>query len=431
MHHRSGAALGAVAVLCHLAAAPAASAAASELTLEAALDAARSGSPEIRRAEAAVEEARGRLVRARTYPHNPRIEAEGAERSGADGSTTDRGIAVAQELEIAGQRGKRVAVSREALKAAAERLERTRRRVLATVERTFAEAVRARDLLEVARADVELTRNLLSFEERRLEAGAGTRIDVNLARAAAGRAVRRFQEAKASWLESRARLAEAAGLDPSAPPRPTGELPGAPSSLPPLEELTRRALAERADLAALRRERSRSERRVTLERSLASPNLEVGAFSKREEGAEVHGLRAGIALPVFDRNQGGIAEAEASVGRAAAELATAELAARREVSAAYGHYEAAAEAVTALEGLVLESLTESLGLLRRAVESGELSATDVLLLRRELVEGQRERIRAAGELWIARTDLELAVGSDLALPEGADRADREETDDED
>ncbi len=426
MHHRTGAAVGAV--LCCLAAAPA-SAAAPGLTLEAALEAARSESPQIHRAEAAVGEARGRLVRARTYPFNPTVQAEGADRSGAEGSTTDRGVAVAQELEIAGQRGKRAAAARADVAAAEERLARTRREVLATVERTFAQTIRARDLLEVARADVKLTRSLLSFEERRLEAGAGTRIDVNLARAAAGRAVRRLQEAKASWLESRARLAEAVGLDPSAPPRPVGELPGAPVSLPPLEELTRRALADRADLAALRRERERSERRVALERSLASPNLKLGAFAKREEGDDIAGLRVGIGLPVFDRNQGGIAEAEASVGWAAAEVATAELAVRREVKSAYGHYRAAAEAVTALEGLVLESLAESLDLLRRAVEAGELSARDVLLLRRELVEGQGEQIRAAGELWIARTDLELAVGS--ALGSTSDRAGREETTDED
>jgi outer membrane protein TolC len=54
------------------------------------------------------------------------------------------------------------------------------------------------------------------------------------------------------------------------------------------------------------------------------------------------------------------------------------------------------------------------------VEAGELSATDVLLLRRDLVEGRREQIEAAGELWLARTDLELAVGVDLSAGDPAD-----------
>lgn len=397
---------------------------APELTLEAALAEAEASNPDLQAAAAAVEEARGRLLGARTYPYNPAIEVEGADRSGPLESTTDRGVALSQELEIAGQRGKRVDAARAGLAAAEARYARRRREVLAAVERAFAETVRSRELLEVARVDVELTQSLLSFEERRLTAGAGTQIEVNLARAAAGRAVRRLQEATAAWREARARLAESTGLDPAAPPRTVGGLPVSAADLPPLEELTRRALEERADLAALRRDREQAERRVVLERALAVPNLELGAFASREEGDDVTGLRAGIALPLFNRNQGGIAEAEAAVGRVAAEVAAAELTAGREIAAAYAHYQAAAEALAALEGLVVETLAESLDLLRRAVEAGELSATDVLVLRRELVEGQREQIETAGELWLAESDLELAVGTDL--PEAA----REENDDE-
>lgn len=395
-----------------------------ELTLEEALAAAEAGSPALAAAAAAVEEARGRLVAARTYPHNPALEAEGAERSGAVSSTTDRGIAVSQELEIAGQRGRRIAAAEAGLTAAEARHRRRRREVLVTIERAFAETVRARELRQIAGADLELTRNLLSFEERRLEAGAGTQIEVNLARAAAGRAVRRHQEATAAWREARSRLAEAVGLDPPAQPTAAGGLPRAAVPLPPLGELTRTALEGRSDLAALRRDAERAERRLRLERSLAIPNLELGAFAAREEGDDLTGLRAGIAIPLFDRNQGGIAEAEAAVGRAGAETAVAELAAAREVAAAYGRYLAAAEALRALEGLVVETLAESLDLLRRAVDAGELSATDVLLLRRELVEARREHVETAGELWLTLTDLELAAGNDL--PE----AFREETHDE-
>jgi cobalt-zinc-cadmium efflux system outer membrane protein len=397
----------------------------TDLTLDAALAEAQAHNPELRAAAAAVEEARGRLVAARSYPYNPAIELEAADRSGPSESSTDRGVALSQELEIAGQRGKRTGAARAGLAAAEARYARRHREVLAAVERAFAETVRARELLEVARADVELTRSLLSLEERRLEAGAGTQIEVNLARAAAGRTVRRIQEATAASWEARARLAEATGLDPAAPPATVGGLPLSTVDLPPLEELTRLAYEERADLAALRRDREQAERRVALERSLAIPNLKLGAFASREEGDELTGLSVGIALPLFDRNQGGIAESKAAVSRVAAEVAAAELTAGREIAAAYGHYQAAAEALAALEGLVVETLAASLDLLRRAVEAGKLSATDVLLMRRELVEAQREQIETAGELWLARNELELAVGTEL--PDAA----REENGDED
>jgi cobalt-zinc-cadmium efflux system outer membrane protein len=87
---------------------------------------------------------------------------------------------------------------------------------------------------------------------------------------------------------------------------------------------------------------------------------------------------------------------------------------RREVATAHARYRAATEALEALDGLVVETLEESLDLLRRALDAGELSGTDVLLLRRELVEGRRERIEAADELWLARIELELATGVDLS-----------------
>lgn len=399
--------------------------AARELTLAEALGEAAARHPELRAAAAAVEEARGRLLSARTYAHNPTLEAEGAERDGLAGSSTDRGIALSQRIEIAGQRGKRAAAAEAAVTAAEARRARRRFELLAGVERAFAVAVRARELLSVARADVELTENLLAFERRRLEAGAGTRIAVNLARAAAGRAVRRLQEATAGWREARSRLAEAAGLDPSTPPVPAGELPASGVHLPPLEDLVRRALESRSDLAALRGERERSLRRIRLERSLAIPDLEVGAFAAREEGDDLAGLRVAVAIPLFDRNQRAIAESEAASDRATAGVAAAELAVAREVTVADARYRAAAGALAALEGLVVETLDESLDLLRRAVEEGKLSATDVLLLRRELVEGQREQIEAAGELWLAETDLELAVEGELAAAAAEEATDVE------
>jgi len=388
-----------------------------EVTLEAALSRGLAESPETVRAAAVIEEARGRLVTARTYPHNPRIELEGGDRRGpGGGSTTDRSVALSQEIEIAGQRGRRIAEARADLAVAKARAARARQEVQAAVTRSFAAAIRGRELLAVAEADVDLTANLLSLEERRLEAGAGTRIEVNLARAAAGRAVRRRHEAEAAWLEARARLAEAMGAESASPPRAAGSLPAGPERLPPLDRLVDRALDGRADLAALRRERERAEHRVSLERVRRVPDLELGGFASREEGDDVLGLRVGIAVPLFDRNRGAIAEASAAVDRQGATLAAAELAVRREVAAAFGHYRAAARSTEALRGLVIDTLEDSLGLLRKAVAAGELSATDVLLLRRELVDGRREQIEAAGELWLARTELELAVGGELLAP---------------
>ena len=385
------------------------------LRLEDALALAFERNPELAIHRSELTAADADLLAARVWPHNPEIELEGADRRGPEGSVTDRGLSLAQELELAGQRSKRRAAAGESLEAARVRYQRRRAELAARVERLFAGAVAARERLAVARTDVELTRRLVELESRRLDAGAGTRLDLNLARAVAGRAERALVRAEAAARAARARLAEQLGLDPAAPPEPAGSFPGASSPEVPVEHLVARALERRTDLRALRVEVEASLGRLELERSRAKPNLRVRGFVAREEGDDITGLSLGLAIPVFDRNQGGIARAGAERDRARARVAATELRVRREVAAAHARHRAAAEALDALGRLVMGTLEESLTLLDRAFESGKVGITDVLVQRRELVGARREHVDAAAEAWLARIELDLASGG-LPVP---------------
>lgn len=380
------------------------------LRLEEALALALQQNPELAIHRSEVRAADADLLAARIWPYNPEVELEGADRRGPDGSVTDRGLSLAQELELAGRRSKRRATAGDALEAARVRYQRRRAELAARVEELFARALAARERLAVARTDAELTRRLVELETRRLEAGAGTQVDLNLARAVAGRAERALARAGGAARASRVELAEQLGLDPGAPPELVGDLPGAPPGGAPVHELAARAVDRRADLQALRHEVEASDSRLALERSRGKPNLRIRGFVAREEGDDIMGVSLGIALPLFDRNQGGIARALAVRDRASARLAAGELAVRWEVAAAHARYRAAAEALAALDRLVIGRLEESLSLLERAFESGKVGITDVLVQRRELVEARREHVDAAAEAWLARIELDLATG---------------------
>jgi len=396
------------------------------LRLEAALALALEQNPElvIHRTEVAAVE--GDLLTARTYPYNPEVEIEGADRRGPDGSVTDRGLSLAQELELAGQRSKRRAAAGDALEAARDRYRRRRAELAARVERLFAVAVAARERLAVARTDTELTRRLVELESRRLEAGAGTQLDLNLARAVAGRAERTLARTEAAARTARAELAEQIGLDPTAPPEPVGTFPAAATPVASLEEVAAGALERRADLRALRREVEASRQRLGLERSLAKPNLRLRGFVAREEGDDITGISLGVAIPLFDRNQGGIAQAVADRDRASARVAAAEQAVRREVAAAQARHRAAVDALAALDRLVMGTLEESLTLLDRAFESGKVGITDVLVQRRELVAARLEHVAAEEEAWVARIELDLATGdAPVPPPQSTDTTEEE------
>ena len=384
---------------------------APQLTLEQAFQAALERSPVLRAQRAEVEVARAQLLTAQTYPMNPAVSAEAARRSAPGASSTDGGFEVSQEFELGGQRGRRVAVATADLQAAESRFRRNERLLAGRVASAFGEAVRARELLRIEEADAALARELLTFEERRLEAGKATQIDVNLARAAAGRSVRRVELARGAYLEARSLLAEVVALPPNPPPEPVGDLGTGATAPAPLEELLRLALANREDLLAFQREREAARAQIELARAEARPNLLARVFQNREEGTDdITGGGLAIAIPIFNRNRGRIAEARAEADRVDAQAEAVRLTIQQEVVSSFARFQASSAAASGLGRQVIGTLEENLQLLQRSLEEGKIGRTELFLFRREFVESQREYLEALSEAWQSRVELDLAAG---------------------
>jgi cobalt-zinc-cadmium efflux system outer membrane protein len=388
-----------------------------ELTLAQAVAHTFARSPEIRAAEARLGEARGRLTGAESYPYNPILEGGAASRQGGDQSSVDLEVSLGQELEIAGQRGDRIDTAEAELAAERATLLRARRLVAARVHLAFVAALEAHELLEVSRRDVELTRRLYELAQRRLGRGAGTQLDVNVAGAELGRAEARYQAAEATYRGERARLAEVMGLDPTFLPLPRGELRASLPGIPSLEQVVESARGRRADLQALRDLESASRARHELARSEAWPNLTLRAFASREEETDtIIGGGLSVPLPLFDRNQGRIEETRAGIDRAAAEREVGELAVDREVVAAHARYRAGLRTSARLRELVLGTLEQNIELLQRSFEAGKATWPEVVVIRRTLVDAERELTAAEAQARRAWIELQVAAGR-MPVPE--------------
>lgn len=389
-----------------------------ELTLEDALRQALKGSPQLQVWNAELQEAEARLAGARTLPYNPVVDVEAGKRTSSEGAGADFSVGVTQELEIAGQWGKRIQAATAELSAAQATFTHSRRALAAEVYLAFFEALRSREILEISRQDVELARTLQDAARRRAEAGSSTQLDLNLATAELGRAEERMFLAQGAYLEACSLLAEVIGLDPGAPPEPKGDLMTETSpTLPPLPDLLKSAEENRPDLEVLRLTEQAVQARLKLARSEAYPNVSVGGFYGREgTGDTVVGGGVSVAIPLFNRNQGAIAEARATGQRASAERTVLQLQVRREVAAAYARYQAANASVNRLRETVLGTLEENLQLLRKAFEAGKTSSTEVVVIRRTFIEAQRELVEAAVMARRDRVTLDLAAGR-LTLPE--------------
>jgi cobalt-zinc-cadmium efflux system outer membrane protein len=388
-------------------------------TLVEALKEAFANSPALRAQEAELEEVASRLVGAKIYPHNPEVSLEVARRSSPGSSTTDRGLSLVQEIEVAGQRAKRIAVAKDELAAADAHLLRAKRLLAFRVEVAFVAALRGRDLLAVARTDVALAREVLDFSQRRLDRGAATQIEVNLARASAGRAERSVQQAQAFSSSARSRLAELAGANPRQAPEPVGDLTLPEDDLPELTDLLRQAFENRGDLLAAERLELAAEAAIRLAKAESRPKLMLGGFYQREEATDdIFGATVGVSLPLFNRNQGRIAGSRATRERLRHEANALGLSIEQEVVVALNDLRAARRAAEYLRDQVLGTLEENIDLLQRSFAAGRIAATEVVTLRREFVASRREYIEALADVWQARTALNLAIGH-FTLPQTA------------
>jgi cobalt-zinc-cadmium efflux system outer membrane protein len=117
-----------------------------------------------------------------------------------------------------------------------------------------------------------------------------------------------------------------------------------------------------------------------------------------------------LRIPLFNRNQGPIAEARAAETRARADGDALDLRIRQEVAVTLARYRAAREASANLEQNVLTTWRDNLDLLQRSFEAGKTGWTEVLVFRREFVDVQREFIETLADAWLAGIELDLAAG---------------------
>ena len=382
-----------------------------QVTIEQAVAAAFEHHPQLRAARADVASGRGTLRGAEIYPFNPKLQLDGASRSTAGRTEADWSVRLSQEIELPAKRRRRVDTAKAGLSVRTAGFDRQARILAARVHTAFVTTLEARDLLGVARAEAEVAGRVHDLAQRRLRRGATTQLELNLAEAELGRAEGRLETVRGTYQTSRAELAETLGVSPLQPPVPSGDLEASELRLASLDELASTALENRADVLALRAFEQQSSAAHQLARISAWPNLTLGAVGGREfEEETIIGGRLAIPLPIFQRNQGQIAIARAEIERARAQRERGELVALRELAATYAAYQAASNTAKRLRARVFGTMQDNLKLLEKAFAAGKTTWSEVLVIRRSVIDAERELIGAeatARRAWIA---LQLAAG---------------------
>lgn len=224
-------------------------------------------------------------------------------------------------IETAGQRGHRIASAEHLSEAARLNIVTTAWQVRSNVRATLLDFVAAVRREELLRAQTSAQQQIVKLLEQRHEAGAVSSAEVSLVRASLAKAQADFADAQRQRAETRAQLAKAIGV-------PFGALNDVVlrfnlADVPAADELTsadarRLALQSRADILGALAEYAASESALQLEIAKQYPDIHLNPGYQWDQGENKWQLGLTAELPVFNRNQGPIAEAEARRAESAA-----------------------------------------------------------------------------------------------------------------
>ena len=396
------------------------------LGLDTAIARALEREPSLRAVRSDIEAARGMQQQAGLRP-NPTLTLERRdEPSGTDSLTS---IGIQWPLELFRRTG-RVQTAERGLEATQLAVADRERLLVADVRMQYGAAAAAvRDVLvadelvaaaqqqwEVVRARVDvggtppLERDLLEVELRRFEAGrllAAGRADVAVVQ-----------------------LKQLLGMSPTEPLQlretletlvagSTSEMTSAaPVSMAARPDV-REAVA-RVSLADARVDQARREGRVDISlfgsymrMDAGFPQQGVGPTGALERVRGQFNYLAGgamVMVPLFNRNQGQVAVAQAERSGAEARREAAELAARAEIAAAQARDAQAQRAVSLYVGGVRTLARQNLNVVRQTFDLGRATVFDVLTEQRRYLEIEQAYTTTLREAWEARAALKRALG---------------------
>lgn len=391
-----------------------ADAAADELlTLAAAERLGEAASPSLAAAEARVREAQGRATQVGLYP-NPDLVLDSFRFTNGDGPK-ETTLSIRQPLPWGALRDAARGEAGARLAAAERTREQVRCDLLLEVRSAWMRAAFAAAIVAVKEEDLQAARELKDGVDARVAAGDAASFEARKAAIEFSRAVGQAARARGDLAAESASLNLLLGRPPATPARfAAPETPAAAQE--DLDGLVARALSAEPRLAAATHLADAAAQGAVRAKVERRPEFSVGPTFGEEEGSGYAGLGIALRLPLWDRNKGGIAAAEAAGDAANADVNAARLETTRSVAETWHRFRAARDQQAALTGDLLRDAETMLDLARQAYRAGETGLLDYLDARRTVLALREESLRASLEVALQGALLTRALGTD-AHPE--------------
>jgi cobalt-zinc-cadmium efflux system outer membrane protein len=271
-------------------------------------------SPALRKIVAEYETAAARAGIETPWP-NPSIEAGPKVGSNMDGDTSRRVqpfVSMGFTIPLSGRLAQEDTLNQRTANLALTRVLTRHRELYLDLREAYTDWMLARAGLETSEHIVASLETILALTRQLVEAGVAGALDVGQMELDLRQSRIELIASKRKVADAEAALSALIGVHPSRfGPPPDLALPELPEAAPVPSNLKRMMLGNQPDLAVLRSEYELKESALALEILKQYPDFDFGAEFEKDPGEtmRIFTFGLGMELPLFDRNQQGIAEA--------------------------------------------------------------------------------------------------------------------------
>jgi outer membrane protein TolC len=282
------------------------------------------------------------------------------------------------------------------------------------------DVVAAEQSLALFDEETALRERVRDLTVRQRAAGEGTELSVSAAELDLAELRRDRMRAESDLQTARRALNEILGLPPGYALRLTAS--GKPLVVTVFDglsddELERRLVAGRFELRALEAAYAAAEQDLRLAVQRQFPDLKIGlTYSRDSDGSKYLGPGAELEIPLFDRNQGGIAAALSARDRARAEFVATLFRLRAEAYEARAQLERARLEVELQEKDVLPLVRRNEALVEQGLSAHEVNVLDRVASQERALRARQAYLESVVRYQRNVVEVETATGTALARP---------------
>lgn len=390
----------------------------TRLSLETATEILMANNPTLLRERQNIAAARGGLITAQKRP-NPEFQLSSESyplfesNPGSFINNSETVLEVSQTIETAGKRRKRTATAMQDVRVSEASLEDTIRQLKLELKNRYFSVGLAKAQYGLALQILSEYDNLIKVNEARYKQGEVSGFEFSRLETERLRFFNDVLDSELQLKNAKVALLEMLGGDPGATDFDvTDDLKAVPPAIS-LGDIQQQALQTRADLIAQRERVERGSRELNLQKSEAVPNITPSFGYKRDFNQNTVAFGVNIPLPLFNRNQGGIAQAGALLQQQRYEQARVELEVKRDVQQAFNSVQTQNQRVQALERTYVPSARRARDISESSYRLGALELIGFLDVQRAYREALRNYNQALFDQRAAISLLEAALGKDL------------------